>query len=71
MNRLYELGSFLIFWPYDLILEAIYAIFRCRPRKEIKGENILITGTGTELNLHEFIEAVCVKNRNSGPNGRK
>ena len=29
-----------------MALETFYAIFRCRPRKEIKNENILITGSG-------------------------
>lgn len=41
-----EIGSFILFWVYDLLLESVYAIFRCRPRKDIKNENILITGSG-------------------------
>lgn len=46
---LLEIGSFIVYWLYDLVLETIYAIFRCRPRKEIKKENILITGSGQGL----------------------
>jgi hypothetical protein len=41
-----EISGFLSFWLWDLVLETFYAIFRCRPRKLITGENILITGTG-------------------------
>lgn len=41
-----EIVSFVLFWAYDLFLETFYAIFRCRPRKTIANENILLTGTG-------------------------
>ena len=44
-----EVAGFLLLWAYDLVFETVYAIFRCRPRKQIVGENILITGSGQGL----------------------
>lgn len=41
-----EILSFLLIWALDLAKETFYAIFRCRPRKKICNENILITGSG-------------------------
>jgi len=41
-----EISSFLLFWAVDFVKETFYAIFRCRPRKNICNENILITGSG-------------------------
>ena len=32
--------------PFVLLLEIVYFIFRCRPKKEIKNQHILITGAG-------------------------
>jgi short-subunit dehydrogenase len=32
--------------PFVLLLEVVYFIFRCRPKKEIKNQHILITGAG-------------------------
>ena len=32
--------------PFVLLLEIIYFIFRCRPKKNIKNQHILITGAG-------------------------
>ena len=43
---LVEILTFLAFWVCDLVQEFIFAVFRSRPRKSIKGENILITGSG-------------------------
>jgi len=44
-----EIFGFLAFWAYDALLELFYLIFRCRPMKDIKKENILLTGTGQGL----------------------
>ena len=46
VSLLWEIICFLVFWAHDLAKETVYAIFRCRPRKQIVGQNILITGTG-------------------------
>lgn len=48
-SRLCEIAGFFTTWFLNLALETFYAIFRCRPRKQICGENILITGTGQGL----------------------
>ena len=34
----------LIDLPIHLLLEVIYFVFRCRPRKQIKGKHVLVTG---------------------------
>lgn len=36
----------LIKLPFLCLLEVFYFVFRCRPKKEIKGQHILITGAG-------------------------
>jgi len=41
-----EILCFLLIWAVDFVKETFYAIFRCRPRKNISNENILITGSG-------------------------
>lgn len=44
-----EILGFLLFWGFDLLREIVYVVFRCRPHKQIRNENILITGTGSGI----------------------
>ena len=55
METIVEVVGFLLFWVYDLLKETIFVIFRCRPQKDIKKENILITGTGNYNRSEKFI----------------
>jgi short-subunit dehydrogenase len=49
LSDIFEVLCFLLVWVVDLLKETFYAIFRCRPRKKIGNENILITGSGQGL----------------------
>eukprot|EP00116_Pleurobrachia_bachei_P006767 sb/3467029/ len=49
LSFLAEFVAFLAFWTWETFRELSYLILRNRPRKEIKGLNILITGTASGL----------------------
>ena len=49
LSDIFEVLSFILIWIFDILKETFYAIFRCRPRKQIVNENILITGSGNGI----------------------
>ena len=49
MNVVVEILSFHLYWLISVVFEVYYFIFRNRPRKSIKNENIVITGSASGM----------------------